>query len=79
MIRLLGSSFLQVNSHLSLFQESGAKWRADDRERGTTPTPSLRSAAHFLRRTIYEQACVNAEEKQYRGNKLVDGRMCAAG
>ena len=59
----LGYSSLHVNSHLSLFQENGAKWRADDKERGTTPQPLAAFRCSLLRRIIYEQARVNAEEK----------------
>ena len=70
----LGSSSLHVNSHLSLFQENGAKWRADDKERGTTPNPSLRSAAHFCA-VLSMNRRVWTQRKNYRGNKLVDDRM----
>ena len=55
----LGSSSLHVNSHLSLFQENGAKWRADDKD----PQPLAAFRCSLLRRIIYEQARVNAEEK----------------
>ena len=70
----LGYSSLHVNSHLSLFQENGAKWRADDKERGTSPNPSLRSAAHFCA-VLSMNRRVWTQRKNYRGNKLVDDRM----